>query len=126
MTTFQQSKLVTEYIERFDGEVGRRLELLRKAIQSNFPWTIEDISYDMPTYRPLPGKRGILHFAASKNHIGIYAIFDPKTNSTMHEKMRPYRTGKGTLQFANDKPFPMATIRQIVAYHASHFEPIKK
>ncbi len=119
--TYQQSKLVDEYIERFDGEVARRLELLRKAIQYQLPWTIEDISYGMPTYRPKPGKRGILHFAATPGHIGIYAIFDPKTNSTMHEKMKAYRTGKATLQFRNDKPFPMTTIRQIIAYHASHF-----
>jgi len=120
---YQQSKLVTEYIERFDAETQRRLEKLRQAIQITFPHTIEDTSYGMPTYRPKPGKRGILHFAAAASHIGIYAVFDPKNNSTMHEKMKPYRTGRATLQFKNNEPFPMGTIRQILVYHASHFAP---
>jgi len=78
----------------------------------------------MPTYRPAPKKRGIVHFAASKNHIGIYAIFDPKNNSTIHDKMNPYRSGRGTLQFQNDQPFPMTTIRQILAYHKSHLDDV--
>lgn len=118
---YQQSNLVSEYIARFDAETQRRLHLLRNAIQATFPNTIEDISYGMPTYRPAPGKRGIIHFAAAAGHIGIYAVFDPKNNSTMHEKMKPYRTGRATLQFRNTEPFPMTTIRQILVYHASHF-----
>jgi len=120
--TYQQSPLVDEYIARFDAETQRRLQLLRKAIQATFPNTIEDISYDMPTYRSAPGKRGLVHFAALKNHIGIYGILDIRNSAAMHAKMDPYRTGRGTLQFPNDHPFPMVTIRQILAYHASKFD----
>ena len=116
----QPSPRVDEYINRFDTETQRRLQLLRHAIQATFPKTIEDISYGMPTYRPAPKKRGVLHFAASKDHIGIYAIFDPKNNSVIHSKMQPYRTGRGTLQFRHDKPFPMTTIRQLLAYQAGY------
>lgn len=118
--TYQESTLVDEYLKSFEDEPLRRLQLLRHAIQATFPKTIEDISYGMPTYRPAPKKRGIVHFSGSKNHIGIYAIFDPKNNSTIHELMKPYRTGKGTLQFQNDKPFPMSDIRKILAYQAAH------
>ena len=118
--SYQESKLVDEYIAGFGSETKRRLELLRHAVQATFPKTIEDVSYGMPTYRPAPKKRGIVHFAASKGHIGIYAIFDPKNDSVIHEKMKPYRTGKGTLQFKNDEPFPMATIRQILSYQAAY------
>ena len=118
--SYQESPLVDAYINHYSGDVKKRLEQLRKAIQATFPKTIEDVSYGMPTYRPAPKKRGIIHFATSKDHIGIYAIFDPKTNSVIHEKMKPYRTGKGTLQFKHSDPFPMATIRQILAYHESH------
>jgi len=38
--SYQQSKLVDEYLSRFDAETQRRLELLRKAIQSTFTKTI--------------------------------------------------------------------------------------
>lgn len=118
--TYQQSNAVTGYIAGYNDETQRRLEKLRHVIQSTFPKTIEDISYGIPTYRPQPKKRGIVHFGANKDHIGIYGVFDIRSNAPIHEKMQPYRTGKGTLQFRNDQPLPMATIRQILAYHASY------
>lgn len=117
--TYQQSARVDEYIAQFDGDVKERLTLLRKAIQAAFPKTIEDISYGIPTYRPHPGKRGIVHFGATKDHIGLYAIFEPKSNAPMHKKMEPYRSGQGTLQFKHAKPFPLGTIRHILAYHTT-------
>ena len=117
--TYQSSALVDEYIARFSGETKRRLSLLRSAVQATFPSTIEDMSYGMPTYRPSPRKRGLVHFAGAKDHIGIYAIFDAKSDAPMHKKMQHYRTGKGTLQFSNGETFPMGTIRQILAHHAA-------
>lgn len=119
---YRQSTLVDEYLSHFNDETKKRLASLRSAVQATFPTTIEDISYGMPTYRPAPGKRGLVHFAASKDHIGIYAIFDEKSNAPMHKLMAPYRTGRGTLQFKHDQPFPVATIRKILAYHATKIE----
>lgn len=117
---YQQSSLVTEYIARYDAETQRRLEKLRKAIQVTFPQTIEDISYGIPTYRPAPAKRGIVHFGAAKGHIAIYGIFDVRNNAALHEKMQKYRTGRGTLQFSNAAPLPMNDIRQILVFHKTH------
>ena len=118
--SYQQSKAVDEYIAGYNDEIQRRLEKLRKAMQSTFPKTIEDISYGIPTYRPEPKKRGIVHFGATKGHIGIYGVFDIRNNAPIHDKMQQYRTGKGTLQFRNDQPLPMGTIRQILAYHKTY------
>lgn len=119
---YQQSKLVDEYIAQFSGTTKERLVLLRSAIQAAFPHTIEDISYGMPTYRLEPGKRGILHFAAAKDHIGLYAIVEAKKDHVSHSLITPYRTGKGTLQFKHDEPFPIGKIRRILAYHASRVD----
>ena len=116
--TYQSSSLVDAYIAQFGAETKDRLSWVRSVVQATFPKTIEDIGYDMPTYRPAPGKRGVVHFAASQHHIGIYGIFDPKSNAPIHDKMQPYRTGRGTLQFSNDKPLPKRVIREILAYHA--------
>lgn len=120
--SYQSSPLVDAYIAQFGDETKERLTWVRSAIQATFPKTIEDISYEMPTYRPAPGKRGVVHFSASKSHIGIYAIFDPQSNAPMHDKMSPYRTGRGTLQFKNDEPLPKHTIREILAYHAGKID----
>lgn len=118
--SYQEDPLVDSYIEGFSEEIQHRLQKIRHAIQATFPHSIEAISYGMPTYRPAPKKRGLIHFAVSKNHIGLYGVFDPKNNSTIYEKMKPYRTGRGTLQFQHSEPLPMATIRQILAHHEGH------
>lgn len=117
--SYQQSPLVDEYIAQFDGEVKERLTWLRLAAQAAFPKTIEDISYGIPTYRPAPERRGIIHFAASKDHIGIYGVFEPKSDAPMHKVMKPHRSGRGTLQFKHSDPFPKRVVRQILAHHAS-------
>jgi len=119
--SYQQNQLVDKYIAQFPEPIQERLSFMRSAIQATFPKTIEDISYGMPTYRPGPGKRGIVHFAATKDHIGLYAIFEPKNDANMHRMMLPYRSGKGTLQFKNDEPLPKGIIRKIIAHHAGHF-----
>ena len=116
--SYPQSQLVTAYIDGFNGETKRRLKELRKAVQRIFPTTVEDISYGMPTYRPAPGKRGIVHFAASSNHIGLYAVFDPTDNPKLHGELLAHRTGKGTLQFKRDEPFPIELIEDVLMYHA--------
>jgi len=119
--SYQQSHLVDEYIAQYPEPIRERLSSIRSAIQATFPKSIEDISYGIPTYRPRPGKRGIVHFGAPKGHIGIYGVFEPKNDAYLHQKMLPYRTGRGTLQFKNDEPLPMGTIRKILSYHAGHF-----
>src|SRR5690606_41008171 len=111
-----------EYIARYDAETQRRLNLLRKAIQATFPNTIEAISYGIPTYRTAPKKRGIVHFGASKDHIGIYGVLDIRSNAPIHDIMQPYRSGRGTLQFPHNAPLPMADIRQILMFHKTHNE----
>lgn len=117
--SYQQNELVDEYIAQFGGETKERLIWMRAAIQATFPKSFEDISYGLPTYRTAPEKRGIVHFGAAKDHVGLYAIFEPKANAHIQGKMKPYRTGKGTLQFKNDEPLPKHTIREILAHHAS-------
>lgn len=119
--SYQHSPLVDEYIAQFSEPIRERLSSIRSIIQATFPKTIEDISYGMPTYRPAPKKRGIIHFAAQKNHIAIYAVFEPKNDALMHRLMLPHRSGQGTLQFKNDEPLPVEKIRKIVTYHAQHF-----
>ena len=117
--SYQQNPLVDEYIAQFSGETKERLIWLRSAIQATFPKSIEDISYGIPTYRPAPERRGIVHFGASKDHLGLYGIIEAKKDHVSHELIAPYRTGKGTLQFKHSDKLPKRSIRGILAYHAS-------
>lgn len=118
--SYQSSPLVDAYLKGYSGETKKRLVKLRASIQRLFPHTIEDISYGMPTYRPAPKKRGIVHFACFGDHIGLYAVFDPENNPILHDKLKPYRTGKGTLQFKHSDPFPVQLIDDALIHHAAH------
>lgn len=116
---YQQNPLVDDYIASFPSEIKERLKLMRSIIQAALPHSIEDISYGMPAYRLEPKKRGVVFFGATDNHIGLYGIFEPKYDRFIHEKMAPYRTGKGTLQFPHNLKFPSAAIRKILTYQAT-------
>lgn len=118
----QHSELVDQYIAQYDAKTQKRLQTIRKAIFSAFPQSIEDISYDMPTYRSAPKKRGFVHFATFKDHIGIYGILDASSEPAVHHLMEQYRTGKGSLTFSHDNPLPMDHIRQFLAHQASKLE----
>ena len=119
--SYSNNPLVDKYIASFNGITRKRLVKLRTSIHRLLPNTVEDISYDMPTYRLAPKKRGILHFAAFKDHVGLYAILDPTENPILHNELQPYRTGKGTLQFKNSDEFPIQLIEKALAHHAAHF-----
>lgn len=119
--SYQQNKLVDAYIAQFPEPIQERLSFIRAAIQATFPKSIEDISYGIPTYRPAPERRGLIHFGATKSHVALYGVFEPKNDAFMHRAMLPYRTGKGTLQFKHDDKLPKGTIRKIIAHHAGHF-----
>ncbi len=120
--TFATSPQVQVYIDTIKSPERERLETIRDEIQKAYPFTIEDISYGMPTYRPAPGKRGIVHFAHSANHIGIYGIIDPIDDQSLQSALAPYRTGKGTLQFKHSEPLPLTLIKATFAHHAALYK----
>lgn len=104
---------VDEYIQSFPKGVQLKLEELRKIIKEEIPGAEETISYKMPTYK-LNGKY-VVYFAGWKNHISIYPI-----SSAMEKSIKgllEYKiSGKGTIQFPNDKLLPSSLIRQIVSF----------
>ncbi|MFZ1301360.1 MAG: DUF1801 domain-containing protein [Candidatus Microsaccharimonas sp.] len=117
MTT-QTDPRVDEYIATFTPEIQKRLKALRTVIRKAFPESIEDISYKMPAYRLKPGKRPVVFFCVFTKHIGLYAVLSPN-DSELYQKIAPYNTGKGTLQFQNDQPLPLELIQEVLIDHAA-------
>ena len=60
---------VDEYIARCAPEVQTKLRAVRIEARSNAPHADEKIGYGIPT---LKMGKNIFHFAAFKNHIGLY------------------------------------------------------
>jgi uncharacterized protein YdhG (YjbR/CyaY superfamily) len=105
---------IGDYIAAQDKRVQPRLDQIYASIKSALPDALEKISYQMPTFR---GKRNLIHFAAFKNHIGVY----PGAEAIEHfaDRLAGYKTSKGTIQFPHEKPLPLELIKEIAAWCAS-------
>ena len=65
----------------------------------------------MPTYWK---DHNIIHFAAHKNHIGIYAGVQAVINFQDH--LADYKTSKGAIQFPYSKEIPVELIAEIAKW----------
>lgn len=104
-------KNIDEYIGSFPADVQALLQQMRITIQKAAPQAKEAIKYGIPTFI-LNGN--LVHFGGYKNHIGFYPA--PMGIEAFKEETAPYNAGKGTLQFALDKPLPLDLITRIVKY----------
>ena len=102
---------IDEYIQAFPKNVQEKLESIRRLIRELAPEATEKISYQMPTFYL---KGNLVHFAAYKNHIGLY----PTTNgiSAFQKELSKYKSGKGSAQFPMDEALPLELIKKIVKY----------
>ncbi len=86
---------------------------VRMAIRQALPDATEKISWQMPTFWQ---GRNLIHFAAQKNHLGIY----PGAATMKHfaPRLTEYKTCKGSVQFPYKSfgPKQMALITEIAAW----------
>lgn len=102
---------VEDYISAQIKEIQPRLNALRNALKEALPEANETISWRMPTYK---GKKNIIHFAAFKNHIGIYP--GDKAIVFFDEKLSAYKHTKGAIQFPYNEPLPLDLIVEIAKW----------
>lgn len=102
------AKTVDAYLKAAPDAVRPKLVQLRKLMKAAMPKAEEGIGYGMPSYKQ-NGAR--LYFAVFKSHIGFFpgAIVDD-----FKRELAGYKTSKGTVQFALDKPLPVALIKTLI------------
>jgi uncharacterized protein YdhG (YjbR/CyaY superfamily) len=101
---------VDEYLARVPPKPRAALQRLRKAIKAAAPEAGEVISYGMPAFR----QDGMLvYYAAFKDHCSLF-VGSAKVRSQFAAELKPFKAGKGTLQFTPEKPLPAGLIKRIV------------
>jgi uncharacterized protein YdhG (YjbR/CyaY superfamily) len=110
---------IDEYIAAFPEEIQKILEELRATIKAAAPEAEEKISYQMPTFAL---KGNLVHFAAFKNHIGLYPT--PSGTETFKRELSIYQGAKGSIKFPIEKPLPLKLISEIVKFRVA--ENLKK
>jgi uncharacterized protein YdhG (YjbR/CyaY superfamily) len=108
----KQIKTIDEYIRAFPADVQVKLEEVRRTIRKAAPEVLEAISYGMPTFR-LNGKH-LIHFAAWKNHIGIYPV--PSGTELFQSEIAVYRAVRSSARFPLNKPIPFDLIEKMVSF----------
>ena len=94
----EKPKTIEEYIMRQDEEKQADLFLIRQTLQLALPEAEERISWSMPTYWK---DHNIVHFAASKKHIGFYP--GPEAVAAFKEELKSYSVDKGTIRIPYGK-----------------------
>jgi uncharacterized protein YdhG (YjbR/CyaY superfamily) len=103
---------VDDYISSFPLDVQAILQEVRRAIRNAAPAADEKISYQMPTIM-LNGRK-VVHFAAWKDHIGVYPI--PTGDELFENDIAPYRGARSTARFPFSKPIPYDLLKRMVAF----------
>jgi uncharacterized protein YdhG (YjbR/CyaY superfamily) len=102
---------VDAYLADVPEPARTTLEKVRAIIRSVAPAeATEGLSYGMPAFRyrgPLVG------YAAFKDHCSFFPM-QASLIDEMKDELKNYRTSKGTLQFAMDKPLPAALLKRMV------------
>lgn len=94
----EKPKTIEEYILDQDEEKQRDLYYIRQILARALPEAEERISWSMPTFW---NKHNIIHFAASKKHIGVYP--GPKAVEHFANELTGYKTDKGTIRIPYGK-----------------------
>jgi uncharacterized protein YdhG (YjbR/CyaY superfamily) len=102
---------IDEYIAGFPKDIQEILEQVRETIKQAAPDAEEAIRYAIPTFTL---KGNLIHFAAFKNHIGLYPA--PNGIEAFAEELSVYKGGKGSVQFPLDQPMPLDLISRIVKF----------
>jgi len=84
---------------------------MRETVGAALPEAEERISWGMPTYWK---RRNIIHFAANKNHIGLYP--GEEAVAFFADRLKEYKTSKGAIQFPYSEPLPLELIETIAKW----------
>ena len=110
-------KTYEEYCLDFPEETQIILENLKNFIQNLLPKSELCINYGIPTFK-MKGKN-VIHFGGFRNHIGLYP--DSEVIEIFDEKLKKYKTSKGTVQFPLTEELPFDLIQEIVEFRKEKF-----
>jgi uncharacterized protein YdhG (YjbR/CyaY superfamily) len=107
---------IDAYIAAQDEAVQAKLIEIREILRAALPDAEERISWSMPTYWK---GRNIIHFAANKNHLGLYP--GPEAIEAFQEELREFKTSKGAIQFPWNQELPISLIQRIGLWCYEHY-----
>ena len=102
---------VDEYIDSQEAAVQPRLREIRAILRAAIPEAEERMSWSMPTFWK---GRNIIHFAASKKHLGLYPCGE--ATAVFAEELKDCDISKGTIRIPWDRELPVELIQKIAQW----------
>ena len=102
---------IEAFLKAVPADKRAALMSLRKTINAAAPKATELINYGVPMFR-LDGKN-LVSYAAAANHCSFY-VQSPAVMRAFAAELKGYKQGKGSIQFAADKPLPAALVTRLV------------
>ncbi|MDR1329294.1 MAG: DUF1801 domain-containing protein [Oscillospiraceae bacterium] len=103
--------VIDDYIAGKPAEVQLILQAVRETIRAAAPEATEKMSWQMPTFWQ---DGNIVHFAAFRSHIGLYP--GGEATAVFAERLKGYKTSKGSIHFPFSKPIDHELITDIVRW----------
>jgi len=103
--------VMDRYIEEQDETVRPYLNEIRRILRAALPEAQEKISWSMPTYWK---GRNIIHFAASKKHLGLYP--GGEATEVFADRLADYDVSKGTIRLPYNRSLPEELIAEIAVW----------
>lgn len=102
---------VDDFLAALPAAERAALLKLRRTIKAAAPKAVELINYGVPMFR-LDGKN-LVSYGAATNHCSFY-VQSPAVMRAFAAELKDYKQGKGSIQFAADRPLPAALVTRLV------------
>ncbi len=109
----KKPKTVDEYMLGYDEPIRKQLLIVRDCLNGALPNATEKISWGMPTYWD---QHTIIHFAANKNHIGLYPGAEAVLYFSDKLDTYGYKYNKGSIQIPYSEDLPCDLIQEIAIW----------
>lgn len=112
------SMTIDEYFESTHATSEQKAEYarLQSMVRELAPEAEETVSYAMPAYK-FKGQP-LVYFGIFKDHMSYFPASGSAT-AELGDKLAPWKTAKGTLQFTLDNPVPDDILRDMIRYRLS-------
>ncbi|MEZ4755299.1 MAG: DUF1801 domain-containing protein [Flavobacteriales bacterium] len=104
------------YLAALPPDQRKALQTLRQQILAAVPNIEEHFGYGMPAFKY--NGHPVLYIGAAKTHCALYGSVPPGFS----EQLNGYKTSKGAIQFAPEKPLPKAVVSDIVKAKCTEIE----
>jgi uncharacterized protein YdhG (YjbR/CyaY superfamily) len=111
------TNLIDEYINKQDPVHRDNLCAVRDTIREQLPFAEEKISWSMPTWWK---NHNIIHFAAAKQHIGIYPGPEAVEHFAEELTKRGLKFSKGAIQIPYGDNLQLDLVTEISRWCGEH------